>query len=153
MNKKDTTRPSWDEYFMEISSLVAKRATCTRRKVGAVFVKGKQILCSGYNGAPANISHCTQTGCLREKLNVPSGEKHELCRGVHAEQNAIIQAAYHGIQLAGAVLYCTNRPCSICAKMLVNAGIKTVYYKDGYNDELATQMFEQGNIELIQIKP
>ena len=145
-------RPSWDEYFMGICDLVAERSTCTRRKVGAVLVKEKRILCSGYNGAPANVPHCSETGCLREQMNVPSGEKHELCRGVHAEQNAIIQAAYHGIQVAGAHVYCTNQPCSICAKMIINAGIQTVYYKDGYDDPLTLEMFKDARVELIRLK-
>jgi dCMP deaminase len=137
---------------MGICDLVATRATCTRRKVGAVLVKGKRILCTGYNGAPAKVPHCIEVGCLRVQLNVPSGEKHELCRGVHAEQNAIIQAAYHGIQVNGSVLYCTNQPCSICSKMIINAGIKTVYYKDGYNDSLTLDMFEKAKVELIRLE-
>ncbi len=144
-------RPSWNEYFMGITDLVASRATCTRRKVGAVLVKEKRILCSGYNGAPAAVPHCRETGCLREQLNVPSGEKHELCRGVHAEQNAIIQAAFHGISVNGSVLYCTNQPCSICAKMIINAGIKKVYYRDGYDDPLSLEMFDQANVDLVQL--
>lgn len=148
----DEQRPSWHEYFMGIAELVASRATCIRRKVGAVMVKEKRILCSGYNGAPAKIPHCRETGCLREKRNVPSGEKHELCRGVHAEQNAIIQAAYHGIPLQGAVLYCTNQPCSICAKMIVNAGIKTVYYRNGYDDALTLEVFDQAGVELVRLE-
>ncbi|MCF6247067.1 MAG: cytidine/deoxycytidylate deaminase family protein [Desulfobacula sp.] len=151
-NRAHNSRPCWDEYFMGICDLVAGRSTCTRRKVGAVLVKEKRILCSGYNGAPANVPHCIETGCLREKLNVPSGEKHELCRGVHAEQNAIIQAAFHGIQVNNSILYCTNQPCSICAKMIINAGIKTVYYRDGYDDLLALEMFNDANLELIQLK-
>ncbi len=146
-------RPSWNEYFMGICDLMATRSTCTRRHVGAVLVKDKRILCSGYNGAPSKVPHCKETGCLRAKLNVPSGEKHELCRGVHAEQNAIVQAALHGIQVEGSVLYCTNQPCSICAKMIINAGIKTVYYKDGYDDTLTLEMFDQAKVELIQIDP
>ena len=156
-NPKDTLtphpsqRPSWDEYFMGITDLVASRATCTRRKVGAVLVKEKRILCSGYNGAPAKVPHCRETGCLREQLNVPSGEKHELCRGVHAEQNAIIQAAFHGISVNNSVLYCTNQPCSICAKMIINAGIKTVYFKDGYDDPLSLEMFDQAKVGLVQL--
>lgn len=145
-------RPSWHEYFMGICDLVSERSTCTRRKVGAVLVKEKRILCSGYNGAPAKVPHCAQTGCIRAQLNVPSGEKHELCRGVHAEQNAIIQAAYHGIRVRGAVLYCTNQPCSICAKMIINAGIRTIYYKDGYDDSLTLEMFDSANVELIKLK-
>ncbi|THB74377.1 MAG: cytidine deaminase [Desulfobacteraceae bacterium] len=146
-----TDRPSWHEYFMGITNLVAQRATCTRRKVGAVLVKDKRILCSGYNGAPADITHCRITGCLREQLNVPSGEKHELCRGVHAEQNAIIQAAYHGIPVAGSALYCTNQPCSICAKMIINAGITTVYFQEGYDDLMTVQMFGESGVELIKL--
>lgn len=145
-------RPSWDEYFMSITDLVASRATCLRRKVGAVLVKDKRILCSGYNGAPSQIPHCRETGCLREQLNIPSGEKHELCRGVHAEQNVIIQAAYHGIPVAGACLYCTTQPCSICAKMIVNAGIKKVYFKKGYDDPLSLEMFAQAGVELIRLE-
>jgi len=144
-------RPSWDEYFMGITDLVAGRATCTRRKVGAVLVKEKRILSSGYNGAPSSVPHCRETGCLREQLNVPSGEKHELCRGVHAEQNAIIQAAFHGIAVNGSVLYCTTQPCSICAKMIINAGIRKVYYKEGYDDLLSLEMFAQAGVELVQL--
>jgi len=144
-------RPSWDEYFMGITDLVASRSTCLRRKVGAVLVKDKRILCSGYNGAPSQIPHCIQTGCLREQLKVPSGEKHELCRGVHAEQNVIIQAAYHGIPVAGATLYCTTQPCSICAKMIVNAGIKKVYFRERYDDPLSLEMFAQAGVELIRL--
>lgn len=152
MTELESDRPSWHEYFMGICNLVAGRSTCTRRKVGAVLVKEKRILCSGYNGAPAGVPHCRETGCLRAQLNVPSGEKHELCRGVHAEQNAIIQAAFHGIRLEGAALYCTNQPCSICAKMIINAGIKIVYYTDGYDDALTLDMFDQANVELILLK-
>lgn len=152
MNEPLPDRPSWHEYFMGICDLVASRSTCLRRKVGAVLVKERRILCSGYNGAPAKVPHCKEVGCLRERLNVPSGEKHELCRGVHAEQNAIIQAAYHGIQVKGSCLYCTNQPCSICAKMIINAGIKTVYYKDGYDDPLSLEMFDQAKVALVQLE-
>ena len=137
---------------MGIARLVATRATCTRRKVGAVLVKERRILCSGYNGAPTGIVHCDVTGCLREELNVPSGEKHELCRGVHAEQNAIIQAACHGISVRGATLYCTHQPCSICAKMIINAGITRVYFAEGYNDPMSETMFDQAGIELTALK-
>lgn len=151
MSRPEPDRPSWHEYFMGICDLVASRSTCTRRKVGAVLVKGKRLLCSGYNGAPAKVPHCSETGCLRAQLNVPSGEKHELCRGVHAEQNAIIQAAFHGIRLEGSSLYCTNQPCSICAKMIINAGIKTVYYKDGYDDRLTLDMFNDAEVELVRL--
>jgi len=133
-------RPSWDMYFMDIACLVATRSTCIRRKVGAVLVKDRRILCSGYNGAPSKITHCIETGCLREKMEIPSGEKHELCRGVHAEQNAIIQAACHGISIKDATLYCTHYPCSICAKMIVNAGISEVVYDNYYQDDLAEKI-------------
>ncbi len=144
----EASRPSWDEYFMGIAGLVATRSTCIRRKVGAVLVRERRILCSGYNGAPTGIAHCEETGCLRQQLKVPSGEKHELCRGVHAEQNAIIQAAFHGISVRGATLYCTHQPCSICAKMIINAGIIKVYFGDKYNDPMSETMFDQAGIEL-----
>ena len=142
-------RPSWENYFMDIAVLVAKRSTCTRRAVGAIIVKDKRVLSTGYNGAPSGIEHCSEVGCLREKLNVPSGEKHELCRGIHAEQNAIIQAAYYGVSINDAVLFCTNLPCSICAKMIINAGIKKIYYKDGYADPISEEMLKNAAIGLI----
>ena len=144
-------RPSWETYFMDIAELVAKRSTCLRRAVGAIIVKDKRVLTTGYNGAPTGIKHCIETGCLREKLNVPSGERHELCRGIHAEQNAIIQAAFHGVSIKGATLFCTNQPCSICAKMIINAGIIKIYYRDGYADSMAQEMFKEAGIEVIKI--
>ncbi len=143
-------RPSWEEYFMEIASLVARRSTCLRRQVGAVMVKGKNILATGYNGTPSGITHCEQAGCLRQQLNVPSGERHELCRGLHAEQNAIIQAAKHGINIAGATLYCTNSPCIICSKMLINAGIRKIIYREGYPDLLSMEMLEESGVEVLE---
>ena len=145
-----TQRPSWDTYFMNITALVAQRSTCTRRAVGAIIVKDKRILSTGYNGAPTGIRHCLEVGCLRESLQVPSGERHELCRGIHAEQNAIIQAAYHGVSVKNAVLYCTNQPCAICAKMIINAGIKKIYYQSGYSDALAQEMLSEAGIDLIK---
>jgi dCMP deaminase len=145
-----TQRPSWDTYFMNITTLVAQRSTCTRRAVGAIIVKDKRILSTGYNGAPSGIRHCLEVGCLRESLQVPSGERHELCRGIHAEQNAIIQAAYHGVSVNNAVLYCTNQPCAICAKMIINAGIKKIYYQSGYTDALAQEMLTEAGIDLIK---
>ncbi len=145
-------RPDWDTYFMEIAMLVSRRSTCLRRQVGAVVVKERNILSTGYNGAPAGITHCEVTGCLREKLNVPSGERHELCRGLHAEQNAIIQAAYHGTSIKDSTLYCTNLPCSICSKMIINAGIKKIVYKDGYMDKLAEEMITESGIEIERIE-
>jgi dCMP deaminase len=144
-------RPSWETYFMDITILVAKRTTCIRRAVGAVIVKDKRILSTGYNGAPSGVRHCAEVGCLREKLNVQSGMRHELCRGIHAEQNAIIQAAYHGVSVKGASIYCTTQPCSICAKMIINAGITTIYYRSGYADELARDMLAEAGIGVIQI--
>ena len=145
------SRPSWETYFMDIAELVAKRSTCLRRAVGCVVVKDKRILSTGYNGAPTGIKHCIETGCLREKLNVPSGERHELCRGIHAEQNAIIQAAFHGVSIKGATLFCTNQPCLICAKMIINAGIIKIYYRDGYADPMAREMFKEAAIEVIKV--
>ena len=145
-------RPSFVEYFMEITELVAKRSTCTRRAVGAVLVKDKRLLSTGYNGAPTGIRHCAETGCLREQMNVPSGERHELCRGIHAEQNAIIQAAYYGISVKGSTLFCTNLPCSICAKMLINSGITTIYYKSGYADSLSMDMMKEAGLTLIKLE-
>jgi len=143
------SRPSWDEYFMKIAFMVAQRSTCLRRKVGAVIVKDKRILSTGYNGAPSGLAHCLDIGCLREKMHIPSGEKHELCRGLHAEQNAIIQAAYHGVSIKDATIYCTHHPCVICTKMLINAGIKKIYYANGYPDELSQKMLDEAKMEII----
>lgn len=145
-----TERVSWTDYFMDITKLVARRSTCIRRTVGAIIVKDQRILATGYNGASMGISHCSVTGCLREKLNVPSGQRHELCRGIHAEQNAIIQAALHGVSIKDAVLFCTNQPCSICTKMIINAGINRIYYKEGYADELSLEMLQEANVEIIK---
>lgn len=143
-------RITWDEYFMDITRLVARRSTCIRRAVGAIIVKDKRILATGYNGAPQGITHCGVTGCLREKLGVPSGQRHELCRGIHAEQNAIIQAALHGVSIKNADLYCTNQPCSICTKMIINAGIGHIYYDDGYADELSLEMLHEAEVEITK---
>lgn len=145
------TRPSWDEYFMSITDLVAQRATCTRRQVGAILVRDKRIVTTGYNGAPSKISHCLDVGCLREQQGIPSGERHELCRGLHAEQNAIIQAALHGVSLAGATLYCTNQPCAICTKMLLNTRIVEIVYKEGYADSLAMAMLDEAGVMVRQL--
>jgi len=147
----DESRPSWDTYFMDITMLVAKRSTCLRRAVGAIIVKDKRMLTTGYNGAPSGIKHCLEVGCLREQLNIGSGERHELCRGIHAEQNAIIQAAYHGVSVKGASLYCTNLPCSICAKMIINAGIRKIYYRSGYADSLSQEMLQEAGVDLIKL--
>lgn len=131
---------------MEITRLVASRSTCLRRHVGAVIVKDKKILATGYNGAPSGLPHCLDVGCQRDKFGIPSGERHELCRGLHAEQNAIVQAAYHGVSIRGATLYCTNLPCIICTKMIINAGIKRVIYEQGYADPLGRQMWEESKV-------
>ena len=145
-------RPGWDQYFLEIARLVSKRSTCLRRSVGAVLVKDRRILATGYNGAPSGLKHCSEFGCLREKQDVPSGERAELCRGLHAEQNAIIQAAFHGVPIKGSILYATNLPCSICVKMLINAGIEKIIYLEGYPDQLARQLMEEAEIEIIKFE-
>ena len=147
------TRPSWSEYFMSITRMVAKRSTCLRRHVGAILVKDRRILATGYNGAPAGLKHCEEVGCLRNDTSIPSGERHELCRGLHAEQNAIIQAAYHGIRIVGSTLYCTNKPCVICTKMIINAGVRKIYYEEGYDDQLADQMLREAGIEIVRFVP
>ncbi len=141
-------RPDWDHYFMEMAQVVRKRSTCLRRSVGAVIVKDRRIMTTGYNGVPNKIHHCADEGCLRSRLGVPSGQRHELCRGLHAEQNAIIQAAYLGQSIAGSTLYCTNQPCAICAKMIINAGIRRVVIAEGYPDEMAQQMLAEAGIPL-----
>jgi dCMP deaminase len=145
-------RPSYDEYFMEMAHVVAKRSTCLRRKVGAILVKDKHILSTGYNGAPKGLKHCSEIGCLREKLKIPSGQRHEICRGLHAEQNAIIQAAVFGISIRDSILYCTNTPCVVCAKMLINAGVKEIVFSGNYPDELAKKMIHESKIILRQFQ-
>jgi dCMP deaminase len=145
------TRPAWEQYFMDIACLVARRSTCRRRHVGAIVVRDKRILATGYNGAPTGLPHCLDIGCLREQLGIPSGERHELCRGLHAEQNVIIQAAYHGVCIKDATLYCTNLPCSICSKMLINAGIRAIKYKEGYADAMAEEMLTAAGVTLTKI--
>lgn len=151
MSESPDSRLSWDDYFMGITRLVAQRATCMRRKVGAILVRDKRIIATGYNGAPSRISHCLEVGCLREAQGIPSGERHELCRGLHAEQNAIIQAALQGVSVEGASLYCTNQPCSICSKMLINARIVGISYGEGYADDLATALLAEAGIPVRQI--
>ena len=145
-------RPSWHDYFMGIAQLVAQRSTCMRRQVGAIAVLDKQILATGYNGAPRGVAHCAETGCLRQQMNVPSGERHEICRGIHAEQNVIVQAATHGVSMEGADLYCTHHPCSLCTRMLLNCGIKNIFYLDSYPDELSRAMLEEAGITICQLK-
>ncbi len=142
-------RPDWNEYFMEITELVATRSTCLRREVGAIIVKENRILSTGYNGAPSGLAHCLEIGCLRDKMNIPSGERQELCRGIHAEQNALIQAAKFGIALDGSTVYVTTQPCITCSKLIINAGIKKIIYKNPYPDKLALELLEEANIEVI----
>lgn len=148
----NTFRPGWDPYFMEIARIVSKRSTCLRRNVGAVVVKDRRILSTGYNGAPMGLAHCLDSGCLRERLNIASGERHELCRGLHAEQNAIIQAAYHGVCINGADIYSTHLPCAICTKMIINAGIRRVLYLDGYPDTLTIELVRESKVGLIKVE-
>jgi len=150
--KKKLQRPSWDRYFIEIAKLVAPRSTCLRRQVGAVIVKDRHILATGYNGTPKGITHCEVVGCLRKKLKVPSGERHEICRGLHAEQNSLLQAALYGISLKDSILYCTNQPCAICAKMLINAGIKEIVILKGYPDPMARELLNEAQIKVRRVE-
>ena len=152
MAKKDS-RPSWQTYFMNITSLVAERSTCLRRAVGAVIVKDKRILSTGYNGAPSGLRHCLEVGCLREQLGVESGKMHELCRGIHAEQNAICQAAKHGIELSGTTLYCSMEPCRVCAMLIISVGIKRVIAKRQYHaGHEARELFKNANVTLTVVE-
>ena len=144
-------RPTWDEYFLGIADLISKRSTCLRRSVGAVLVKDKRILATGYNGAPSKITHCEAAGCIREKLKVPSGERHELCRGLHGEQNAFLQAALHGTSLKGASLYSTTQPCIICAKMIINAGIKEIIIKGDYPDKMSKELLREAKVKIRRV--
>lgn len=143
-------RPSWDDYFMKITKDVAVRSTCLKRNVGAIIVKDHRVLSTGYNGAPKKVKHCSETGCLRKELKVPSGQRHELCRGLHAEQNAIIQAALHGVKIEGATIYSTYQPCIICVKMMINAGIKKLVYEGHYPDKLARQMLKESGMKVVR---
>jgi len=138
---------------MAITRLVASRSTCIRRKVGAILVKDKRILCTGYNGAPSGLRHCEEVGCIRANSSIASGERHELCRGLHAEQNVIVQAAYYGISIVNSDLYCTNKPCSICAKLIINAGIKRIFFEEDYNDLLSDLLLQEAGVELIKLSP
>ena len=146
---KKITRPSTDEYFLKIASVVAERSTCRRHHVGAVAVKDKHILATGYNGAPAGLKDCLELGCLRDEMNIPSGTRHEICRGIHAEQNVIIQASLHGVSLEGSTIYATHTPCRLCAKMLVNAKIKRYVSYGKYNDDSFVALFQEASIEMV----
>ena len=150
---EEIKRPSWDEYFMGMAKLTAERSTCLRRQVGAVIVKDKHIIATGYNGAPRGLTHCDERGgCLRQELGVPSGQRHELCRALHAEQNAIIQAATLGQSIEGATIYITHQPCAICSTMIINAGIKRVVVNEGYPDELALEFLEEAGLKIIMME-
>ncbi|MCL4329551.1 MAG: cytidine/deoxycytidylate deaminase family protein [Candidatus Thermoplasmatota archaeon] len=144
-------KPTWDQYFMRMAFLAASRSNCIRRKVGAVIVKDRNVIATGYNGPPSGMANCDKVGCVRIDLNIPSGERHELCRGLHAEQNAIIQAAVHGSIIAGGVIYSTTYPCVVCSKMLINAQIKEIIYNDGYPDDLAELMLVESNMPVRQL--
>lgn len=146
-------RLSWDEYFMQMAELAATRSTCLRRQVGAVIVQDKRVIATGYNGAPKGLEHCAEMGgCMREKLGIPSGERHELCRALHAEQNAIIQAATFAQSIEGATIYITHQPCIICSKMIINAGIKRIVVREGYPDELSVEMLGEAGLKIVQLK-
>ena len=149
---RNPKRPTWDEYFMGIAELVSKRSSCLRRAVGAVLVKDKRILASGYNGAPAKIKHCSEVGCIREKLKIPSGQRHELCRGLHAEQNAFLQAALHGTSAKDATIYSTNQPCTICAKMIINAGIQEIVIRGDYPDTMSKDLLREAKVKIRILK-
>lgn len=144
-------RPSWDEYFMSIAEQVSGRSTCLRRNIGAVLVKDKRILATGYNGVPSGLAHCEDVGCLREQRNIESGSRHELCRGIHAEQNAVIQAAKHGIPIDGASIYCTHQPCVLCAKILINAGVIEIMFRESYPDPLSQELLAEAGIVPRQV--
>ncbi|MCU0861372.1 MAG: cytidine/deoxycytidylate deaminase family protein [Methanomassiliicoccales archaeon] len=141
-------RPDNDTYFMRMADLVSSRSTCLRRQVGAVLVKEKRVLTTGYNGAPKGLKHCAEVGCVRQQNNIESGTRHELCRGVHAEQNAVIQAAYFGVSIKDATIYTTTYPCVMCTKILVNAGIREVVYKDDYVDPLSREILEESGVSV-----
>lgn len=149
----EDNRISWDEYFMEMAKLAAKRSTCLRRQVGAVIVQDKHVVATGYNGAPKGIPHCAEMGgCYREKNNVPSGERHELCRALHAEQNAIIQAATYAQGIDGATIYITHQPCVICAKMIINAGIERIVVNEGYPDQMSVDILEEAGLRIVKLQ-
>lgn len=150
-NKTASQRPSWDEYFMKLAWLVAERSTCLRHHVGAVITKDRRILTTGYNGAPAGVKDCIELGCLRDQMNIPSGQRHEICRAIHAEQNAIIQGGFQGVNINGSSLYCTHSPCVLCAKMIANAGIKKVVMSIVYPDNSYKELFSEAGIEYYSL--
>ena len=146
------TRPSWNDYFLEVADLVATRSTCLRRQVGAVLVRDKRIISTGYNGAPRKLKHCSEVGCIRSENDIPSGQRYELCRGVHAEQNAIINAAYYGISTQDTVMYCSHQPCIICARIIINAGVVKVAHRGDFQDDIALELMKEAGIELVVVE-
>jgi dCMP deaminase len=146
------TRPSCNDYFLEVADLVATRSTCLRRQVGAVLVRDKRIISTGYNGAPRKLKHCSEVGCIRSENDIPSGQRYELCRGVHAEQNAIINAAYYGISTQDTVMYCTHQPCIICARIMINAGVVKVVHRGDFQDDVALELMKEAGIELVVVE-
>ena len=145
-------RPTWDEYFMNIVELVKTRSTCLRRQVGALIVKDKRILASGYNGAPVGCKHCVEIGCMRDALGIPSGQRHELCRATHAEQNAIVQAAYSGTSVKDSVMYVTTQPCVLCAKLAINAGITKIVFNGDYPDDLSMELLQEAGVRVVKFE-
>ncbi|MGQ9811427.1 MAG: deoxycytidylate deaminase [bacterium] len=148
-SKTSSSRPSWDDYFLAIARIVRTRSTCLRRQVGAVIVKDQRILSTGYNGAPREMKHCSEIGCIRQEHGIPAGERHELCRGIHAEQNAIVQAAEFGVSIRGATIYCTHFPCVLCTKLLINSGIRRLVVEETYPDQMSLDMLEEAGIEIL----
>lgn len=145
-NASVSARPSWDGYFLALATVASTRSTCLRRQIGAVFASKNRILATGYNGSPSGTAHCTDTGCLRQQLGIPSGKRQEVCRGAHAEMNAVAQAASSGVSLRGSTVYCTHEPCSICGKLLINAGVARVVYVYSYPDELSRKLLSEAHI-------
>ncbi|MDO4952568.1 MAG: cytidine/deoxycytidylate deaminase family protein [Synergistaceae bacterium] len=147
-------RTTWDEYFLQIARLVASRSTCLRKQVGAVIVKDRHILATGYNGSPQGTRHCTEIGCVREEMKIPHGARYEMCRACHGEENAILQSARHGVSIEGADIYCTHKPCINCTKMILNSGIKRVFYEtdDLPLNGLQEDLIAQAKVEFIQLK-
>jgi dCMP deaminase len=145
-------RPDWDDYFMELAKLVSTRSTCLRRAVGAVLVRGKRILSTGYNGAPPGMKHCLEIGCVRDKLKIPSGTRAEICRAIHAEQNAIIQCAAYGLSSQNSTIYITHQPCTICTKILIGAGVERIVYDMPYPDKFAQGLLKEAGIKVEKWK-
>jgi len=143
-------RPSWDDYFMEIVDLIKTRSTCMRRQVGALIVKDRRILATGYNGAPTGCRHCEEVGCIREQFQIPSGQRHELCRAIHAEQNAIVQSSYLGVSIKDSTIYVTSQPCVLCSKMIINSGIKKIVFRGEYPDPLAMELLKEAGIRVVK---